>query len=214
MSQYLNEGFDVQFPTNLPINCVQPPSIVRIGQDLYVDVDTHSSVWGFVCEWMIDTSKKYRINICDTQGHSDGVFCPVAPGLIVSTHYKTDYTQSFPGWELFRIPSGLHNFSCPKNWMMYNPSIDNNKAFSQHILDIAASWVGNFTETVPEFNMLVIDEKNVVINSNSPNLITLLESKGITPIVCPLRHRFFWDGGWHCLTLDVRRSGGQNDYGL
>jgi hypothetical protein len=32
--------------------------------------------------------------------------------------------------------------------------------------------------------------------------------------VCPLRHRFFWDGGWHCLTLDVKRKGGQIDYGV
>ena len=211
MNQYLAQGFDVQSPKDLPINCVSGPSLVRIGQDLFVDVDTHSNVWGFICEWMVETSKEYRVNVSNTHGHSDGVFCPVGPGLIVSTHYKTDYSQSFPGWEVFKIPEVLHNFTCGKNWLANNPSIDNNKAFSQHILNMASSWVGNFKETVPEVNMLVIDEKNVVAMKEYGPLTEWLDKQGITVHCFDLRTRSFWDGGWHCLTLDIHRDDTKTD---
>jgi hypothetical protein len=206
MNQYLEQGFDAQTPVDSPINCINPPSIVRIGRDLYVDIETHSPVWEFVCEWMIEASKKYRINICDTKGHSDGVFCPVSPGLIVSTHYKTDYTQSFPGWELFKIPNNLNNFNDTQKWMLNNADIDNNVAFSQYIQSKAIEWVGNFTETVPEVNMLVVDEKNVIAMKEYPPLVEWLDKRGITVHCFDLRTRSFWDGGWHCLTLDIHRE--------
>ena len=211
MDQYLAEGFDVQSPKDLPINCISGPSLVRVGKDLFVDVYTHSNVWGFICQWMVEASKEYRINVSNTNGHSDGVFCPVARGLIASTYYKTDYSQSFPGWEIFQIPEELNNFNHGKNWLTNNPSIDNNKAFSQHILDIANTWVGNFSETVPEVNMLVLDEKNVVAMKEYAPLTEWLDKRGITVHCFDLRTRSFWDGGWHCLTLDIHRDDNKTD---
>lgn len=211
MDQYIQQGFDVQTPVDRPINCISPPSIVRMGQDLYIDVDTHSGTWGFVCEWMIEASKQYRVNICNTNGHSDGVFCPIAPGLIASTHYKDNYDKSFPGWKLFKIPNNLHNFNSPKNWIVNNPSIDNNSAFSQHILNRASDWVGNFSETVPEVNMLVLDEKNVIAMKEYPPLVEWLDRHGITVHHFDFRARSFWDGGWHCLTLDIHREDSKTD---
>ena len=211
MNQYLAEGFDVQSPKDLPINCIAGPSLVRVGKDLFIDVDTHSGVWEYICEWMVEASKEYRINVSNTNGHSDAVFCPVAIGLIASTHYKTDYSQSFPGWEIFQIPEELNNFNHGKNWLTNNPSIDNNKAFSQHILDIANSWVGNFSETVPEVNMLVLDEKNVIAMKEYTPLTEWLDKRGITVHCFDLRTRSFWDGGWHCLTLDIHRDDNKTD---
>jgi hypothetical protein len=32
------------------------------------------------------------------------------------------------------------------------------------------------------------------------------------PVYVPWRHRYFWDGGLHCITLDLRRDGTQQDY--
>ena len=34
----------------------------------------------------------------------------------------------------------------------------------------------------------------------------------INPIVSPYRHRWFWDGGIHCITLDIKRKGGCERY--
>ena len=207
MDEYKNLGYDVQEPMHQPINCINPPSLVRMGQDLYLDIHTHSEVWGFFCEWMVNTARNYRVNISETYGHSDAVFCPIAPGLIASSHYKTEYNQSFPRWEIFKIPKKLTNVgNSPKNWLTNNSVIDNNKAFSQHILNSASDWVGNFKETVPEVNMLVLDEKNVVAMKEYPPLTEWLDKKGITIHYFDLRTRSFWDGGWHCLTLDIHRE--------
>ena len=34
----------------------------------------------------------------------------------------------------------------------------------------------------------------------------------IEPIVTPFRHRFFWDGGIHCITNDIYREGQAENY--
>ena len=34
----------------------------------------------------------------------------------------------------------------------------------------------------------------------------------ITPHICPIRHRYFWDGGIHCVTSDIHREGTMQDY--
>lgn len=211
LTYYKSHGQDVQIPKDLPVNCLCPPALVRIGKDLYLDHDSHPQVWGFICQWMVETSQNYRINICSTAGHSDGVFCPVAPGVIVSSHYKKDYSQTFPGWEVFPIPNKLHNFDFQKNWWVKDKHINNNQSFSQHIQTQAKTWVGNYKETVFEVNMLVLDEKNVVAMKDYPPLTEWLDKRGITVHFFDLRTRSFWDGGWHCLTLDINRDDSKQD---
>jgi hypothetical protein len=211
LKKYIKQGFDVQFPADQPVCSINPPSVVRVGRDLYIDPDSHAGRWDLVQQWMESVSGDYRINICNTDGHSDGVFCPVAPGLIASTHYKTDYKESFPGWELFQIPWQLHNPLSHNNWWANDPAIDNNVAFSQHIVQQANDWVGNFKETVFEVNMLVIDEKNVVAMKEYPPMVKWLDQRGITVHHFDLRTRSFWDGGWHCLTLDIHRDDTKTD---
>lgn len=208
---YQSQNYNVQIPKNLPINCLCPPALVRVGQDLYLDHDSHPKIWGFICQWMVETSQQYRVNICSTSGHSDGVFCPVADGIIVTSHYKNDYSKSFPNWEVFRIPNHLHNFTNAKNWWVNDATINNNHAFSRHIQTQAKAWVGNFKETVYEVNMLVLDEKNVVAMKDYPPLTNWLDQRGITLHIFDLRTRSFWDGGWHCLTLDIHRQDTKKD---
>ena len=215
MDNYVLQGSKVLSPVKQPINCLCPPSLVRVGKDLFVDRDTHPHVWGYICEWMIDTAKDYRINICETSGHSDGVFCPVGPGVIAASQYKSKYDVSFPGWEVFHVPPELHNFT-PKSqiypWHINFTDKKNNKKFFDHIVSRAMDWVGNQSETVFEVNMLVIDEKNVICMKEYQPLFEWLEQKGITAHVFDFRARSFWDGGWHCLTLDIHRNGGMIDY--
>lgn len=209
MEHYQQQGWNVQTPVDTPINCLAPPSLVRMGRDLYVDTITHQNVWGFLSEWMISAGQDYRVNICDTGGHCDAVFCPVAPGVIVTSHWKHSYTKTFPGWEIYRVPEELNNFTFSMkhpHWFTSNQSIDNNQMFSQHIINKAQDWVGNAPETVFEVNMLVLDEKNVVAMKEYPPLEQWLNDRGITVHHFDLRTRGFWDGGWHCFTLDIHRE--------
>ena len=214
LEHYRLQNYDVQIPKDQLINCLAPPALVRVGKDLYLDQDSHPHVWGFMCQWMVETSRHYRVNICSTSGHSDAVFCPVAPGVLVTSHYKSSYNQSFPDWEAFKIPPELHNFppEAKKNqWHIKNDAISNNRAFNQHVQNNARDWIGNFEETVFEVNMLVLDERNVVAMKDYPPLTKWLDERGITVHFFDLRTRSFWDGGWHCFTLDICREDSKKD---
>jgi glycine amidinotransferase len=74
------------------------------------------------------------------------------------------------------------------------------------------SWVGYSIETQFDVNLFMIDQKNAVINSYNPTIVAALERYGVTPHIVPLRHRFFWDCGLHCATLDIVREGDCIDY--
>ena len=206
LDYYKENHCDIQFGWNTPIDYLEPPSVVRMGKDLYIDQTTHKNNWNKVIKCLEELSKNYRIQICETGGHSDAVFCPVAPGIIVSSHYKTDYIQGFPDWEIFHIPNQLNNFNFNKRWTVDHTKIVENRAFTEHIQNKATEWVGNFQETVYEVNMLVIDEKNVVAMKEYTPVTEWLNRRGITVHYFDLRTRSFWDGGWHCLTLDIRRE--------
>ena len=73
-------------------------------------------------------------------------------------------------------------------------------------------WVTYVEETVFDINILVIDEKNIVCNNVNKKVFDALERHGITPHVLNFRHRYFWDGGLHCITSDIDRNGTRKDY--
>jgi hypothetical protein len=194
-----------------PIACLSPPSIVRVGKDIYIDYDTHSHVWDFVVPVLAEWAKVYRVHVCNTNGHSDGVFCPVSPGLIAATHYLSIYNRTFPGWEIHHLPQPKLNGWFGK-WHLDDNKLMSNKRFAEHIENYALDWIGDFSETVFEVNMLVIDEKNVLAIKEDVKLFRWLENRGITVTLCDFRCRGFWDGGLHCLTVDIRRDGNCLDY--
>lgn len=215
MDHYQANGQQVLVPHDEPVNCLHPPSLVRVGRDLFLDTITHQHTWGYICEWLVSTAQDYRVNICNTGGHSDAVFCPVAPGVIVASHYKQEYHASFPDWEVFKVPNTLHNFDFSQrhpHWYTDSTTVDLNHAFGQHIIDKAHDWIGNATETVYEVNMLVLDEHNVVAMKEYPPLFEWLHQRGINVHLFDLRTRGFWDGGWHCFTLDINREDTRHDY--
>ena len=59
---------------------------------------------------------------------------------------------------------------------------------------------------------MVIDERNILCMGNHESLFEELDKRNITPHVVPFRTRSFWDGGLHCVTLDIIRDGELRDY--
>ena len=69
-------------------------------------------------------------------------------------------------------------------------------------------WKGYWQKVNFDTNVLVVDSKNVIFGSQVPTaLFELLDKQGITSHVVNQRHGFVWEGGVHCFTLDVARSG-------
>jgi hypothetical protein len=189
------------------------PSTVRIGADLYLDCHPENSNYykNFLTaanNW----AKDYRVHITHTGDHSDGVFCPVTPGQIFSTHYRTQYKKTFPNWEVFWLTDTTktrkNNNRNGKWWV----NGYNYQHFNDSVSEVAENWIGNPSETVFEVNMLIIDEKNVLCIAEDDAGFKKLEQLGITPHVVDFRTRGFWDGGLHCLTVDIHRTGGKLDY--
>lgn len=208
---YKDSDCSVVTQTDGPIACLSPPSIVRVGRDVYVDYTTHAHIWDYVIPILAEWAKKYRIHVCDTNGHSDGVFCPVGHNIIVSSKYLSIYDQTFPGWEIYRVPDqGLNGWF--GKWHLDDDSVLHNKAFAKHVAEYALDWVGEWSETVFEVNMLVIDQNNVLAIKEDDNLFRWLEARGVAVTLCDFRCRGFWDGGLHCLTVDIRRDGDCVDY--
>ena len=57
-----------------------------------------------------------------------------------------------------------------------------------------------------------IDPDTVVVDSDQTQLIALLERKGLNVAPVKLRHSRMLGGGFHCVTLDVRRRGSMESY--
>jgi hypothetical protein len=188
------------------------PSVVRVGRDIFIDYPLGNenlvSNLDIVCK---ELSKKYRVHVTHTGDHSDGVFCPVRPGQIFSTHYKKAYSNTFPEWDVFFLADTTRIKNNGANGRWYRPD-HYLPYYSETLMDYAKHWIGNSRETVFEVNMLIVDEKNVICIVEDDSACKKLESLGITPHVVNFKTRGFWDGGIHCITLDIHRVGECLDY--
>ena len=81
--------------------------------------------------------------------------------------------------------------------------------FYDYVNEWMDDWVTYVEETVFDINILVIDEKNIGCNNVNKKVFDAFERHGITPHILNFRHRYFWDGGLHCITSDISREGEQ-----
>jgi uncharacterized protein YerC len=191
----------------------------RIGRDLYFGTENYNDNQNESLANYSILFPNHRCHIVNTGGHSDGVFCPVVPGLIVSLRDIPTYAETFPGWEVVYLPGQSWHKVSPflklkqKNkgkWWV--PGEELNDDFTDFVEEWLGHWVGYVEETVFDVNMLVIDEKNVVCNNYNETVFKAFDRYGITPHVINFRHRYFWDGGLHCITSDIHREGVMKDY--
>ena len=103
----------------------------------------------------------------------------------------------------------LHDLVDTPDFAQYDSALTQSTGkFSYDYLNIWMSeWKGYIQEVAFDFNVLVVDSKNIFISNAQPKLQEMLDKRGITCHIAPIRHNHFWDGGIHCLTLDVKRNG-------
>ena len=156
-----------------------------------------------------DFLSDYNVTIVNNGGHLDGCFAILKPGLLIASNYYPHYDETFPGWTKINLSnSGVltEAFATNGRWWIPDENINNNKSFGKHIEQHAVDWVGNYTETYFELNCLVIDEQNVMMSGSNKNLESQLAKHDIQVHWVPFRARSFWDGGMHCLTVDIHRT--------
>ena len=190
-------------------------NIVRAGRDLYLDIVTRSvdkpHIENQLLENLPEIMANYRVHVLRNGGHVDACFSALRPGLLITTKYYTDYARTFPGWHKINVLEpefrryGYQHQRGNGNWAV--PGMpDSVPAFNHHVLQHARDWVGNYTETFFEVNCLVINEHTVFMLGENEAVARELERWGMTVHWMPFRARTFWDGGLHCITLDIRRK--------
>ena len=54
--------------------------------------------------------------------------------------------------------------------------------------------------------------RNIEAGMRGDLIPAFLKKHNMEPVHIPWRHRYFWDGGLHCITLDLKRQGKKEDY--
>lgn len=197
-------------------------SIFKLGRDIWFD----ESDWLLPAQsqWLIDnvlTDPRYRFHRMRTDGHSDCVFAVLKPGVILSTFHDAGmkYADEFPGWHIHSIdrPSIIdqfwnfrHEMHPGQTWWI--PGRANLPEFRAYVDTYLREWTGCIHETVFDVNCLSVSPDRVIFACYNREVFAYCRQHGIEPILCELRHRWFFDGGVHCVTLDLEREGDMEDY--
>ena len=195
----LDESFqfeDLSIPTLVNKEIVfDAPNIVRLGKDLIYQVSNSGNKWGY--KWLKNLlePRGYRIHLAEkfySYSHFDSTVIPLRPGLVLFNGERCTpdwYPPIFKDWDKIFIPG-------------------------DKIFDIG-SHLGNDVSYCSKFiglNMLSINEKLVIIDEKQEYVRRELDRHGIESIGLPMRQARTLPGGFHCCSLDVKRSGDLQDY--
>jgi len=199
--------------------------IAKIGRDIIFD-STDFFGWEGINKIIkgtgLDVKDKFKLHTLATDGHCDGVFAAVNPGVLLTTYHVDDTAYDmFRGWKRYNVhdPSSaqLHEFKkfSQKNGVngrYFVSQLNEPAKFASFVDTYLTDWVGYVEETVFEVNCLVIDRKNIIVSNHHPVVWQMCDEHGITPHIVKLRHKWFFDGGLHCFTSDVHRDGTLESY--
>ncbi len=163
---------------------------IKCGRDVFIA--RSSCCNGFGIEWLRrhlgDEYRVHEVEIHDTHPmHIDATFYPLAPGkLLINPERVVKVPEMFvkAGWDILVCPEP----EMPATHPMYNCS----------------RWI--------MMNVLMLDEKRVIVSAGEKRFARTLKQWGFEPIECP-----FWDfetigGGLHCASVDIRRRGSLQSY--
>ena len=193
----LDSLFDVDFDKPSPRNdepAFDAANVLRFGQDLlYLVSGTGNEMGGQWLQTMLgDEFRVHFLKDVYYGSHIDSTFVALRPGLVLCN------------------PGRINDDTLPeflKQWeVIYCPPIENANPYDADYLSksIGSKWI--------EMNMFSINPNLVVVDRDQASLIKLLEKKGIDVIPLKLRHSKMLGGGFHCITLDTRRTGRMQRY--
>jgi glycine amidinotransferase len=160
---------------------------VRCGRDLFVTKSNVTNSLGI--EWLRrHLGGGFRIHeipsLCRQPMHIDSTFMPLAPGKVL---INPDYC------DVANLPAVV------KSWdVLVAPRPDPVEGIMSRI-SMCSPWTS--------INVLMLDEKKVVVDASQPTLIRALKDWGFDPLPCPFLSYGPFGGSFHCATLDIRRRG-------
>jgi hypothetical protein len=205
---------------------IPAPCITQVGKDLYIDLlyedETHSQCIDMdVIDWFKKVAPGYRYHEIKIGGHNDGCFAIIKPGALLTTEYFSKYNETFPGWDVCKVEEtirGLPTHEAKKNhlkkvegkWWVQGE--EENDVLRHFVGKYLTDWVGDMQESIFDVNVLVLDKNTVCVPNKCDVAYEFYKKHKMEPIHVPFRHKWFWDAGLHCITLDLFRYGKQEDY--
>jgi len=165
-------------------------NVIRAGKDLFYLLSGSGNKAGL--QWLRNTlGKEYRVHAC--------------PDLYQGIHIDSTIALLRPGLALIN-PARVNEDNLPeylKKWdLIYTPEMVTH-AYSD-FPPMSSKWLG--------MNLLMVNPSLAVVDAHQTALIKLLEKNGIDVLPLVLRHGMSLGGGFHCVTLDVKRKGKKEDY--
>ena len=217
LSRLDKKSINIDIDINVP--SMSSANMCRVGKDIWWDlteVDDKNHVHKYKIMW---EQQGFRVHTSDRGYHLDSCFCVVKPGCIVSLRDVQDYKTEFPGWDVLYLPD--------QSWDAVDPFLqmkkkvggqwwlkgeEHNDQLIEFVNTWLKDWVGYVEETVFDVNMLSIDQNTIICNNYNKDVFAHFKRHKVEPIIFNFRHRYFWDGGVHCITQDLYREGTQEDY--
>jgi len=193
----LDSLFDVDLSKPTPRNdepAFDAANVLRLGRDLiYLVSGTGNELGG---QWLQTIlGEEYRVHFFKDVyygSHIDSTFVALRPGLMLCN------------------PGRLSDDTLPdllKQWeVIYSPPMEATGRYGADYVkrSIGSNWI--------DMNLFSINPNLVVVDRDQKGLIKLLEKHGLEVIPLKLRHSKMLGGGYHCITLDIRRKGTLQSY--
>jgi N-dimethylarginine dimethylaminohydrolase len=188
-----NDAYSIDGSHNLSLTEVEPifdaANVLRLGEDVLYLVSDSGNLLG--ARWLQSIlGSRFRVHVCEgiySGTHVDTTISPVRPGLVVVNGERVgphNLPALFAGWDVIYV---------------------------HDIVDIgytgtayASKWIG--------INFLMVRPDLAIVDMRQKPLIAQLESHGVDVLPMVLRHARTLGGGFHCVSLDVRRSGALESY--
>jgi glycine amidinotransferase len=117
--------------------------------------------------------------------HIDATFMPLRPGkVLVNPERVAELPPILRDWEVLVAPPPC-----------MPAGVD---------LHMSSRWIS--------MNILMLDERRVIVEEHEHDLIQAFERWGFDPVPCSFLHFNRFGGSFHCATLDVRRRGELRSY--
>ena len=193
----LDSLFDVDLEKPSPRNdepVFDAANVLRLGRDLiYLVSATGNEFGGRWLQTMLgDDFRVHFLKDVYYGSHIDSTFVALRPGLVLCN------------------PARINDETLPeilKQWdVIYSPPMENTGQHDVEYLNksIGSAWI--------DMNLLSIGPDLVVVDRDQTELIKLVEKNGVDVLPLKLRHSRMMGGGFHCVTLDIRRRGSMERY--
>jgi glycine amidinotransferase len=161
---------------------------LRFGRDIICQRSNVTNDLGI--EWLArHLGDDFRVHVFEFDDrhpmHIDATLIPLAPGkMMINPERVHAVPKLFRGWDVMEAPY---------------PVIPDS-----HPLYMTSKWIN--------MNLLAIGDGRVIVEASDDPMIAAIRKFGLDPIPCPFRNFNSFGGGFHCATLDVRRTGVLESY--